>query len=57
VNLRDGKTALQGVIWQERGKWLVLLNPMLLRAREARVQLDGEVAVLISEIQFIQLET
>jgi len=57
VNLRSG-TAFRGVVWGRRGPWLVLRNCEVLSERGAPVKrsgVDGEVAVLVSEVDFVQI--
>jgi hypothetical protein len=56
VNLRGADSpAFRGVLWQRRGGYLVLRNVELLRPRVEPTSVDHEVAIPVSEIQFIQV--
>jgi hypothetical protein len=54
VNKLDG-TALDGVLWDETGPLLVLKGARLLEAGGEPVDIDGEVIVERSAINFVQV--
>ncbi len=54
VNLVSG-TAIRGLGWQRRGGYLVLREAELLAPRQAPTRVDGEVAIPMSNIDFIQV--
>ena len=54
VNLKTDK-AFRGVLWQKRGKYLVLREAELLKGRGETVQMDGEVVVEASNVDFLQV--
>lgn len=55
VNLKGGETAFRAVVWARRGGYLVLRNARLLKGKGAEVPVDGEVAVPIVNVEFIQV--
>lgn len=57
VNLKSG-TAFRGLVWRRRGPFMVLRNVEILRDVSnsvARQVLDGEVAVKMADIDFLQV--
>jgi hypothetical protein len=55
VNLKSG-TAIRAVVWGRRGQWLILREALLReRGQTAPVPLDGEVAVVVADIDYIQV--
>lgn len=54
VNLKGGK-AFRGVVWQRRGDWLVLRNAELLQDGQKPTAIDGETAVLVADVEFLQV--
>jgi hypothetical protein len=54
VNLKSG-ASIRGAVWGRRDGWLVLRNAEMLKSRGEVVQMDGEVAVLLTEIEFLQV--
>jgi len=55
VNLKSG-SSFKGVIYQRRGKWLVLRSAEILQDRNRAVDkpLDGEIWLQLADIDFIQ---
>lgn len=56
VNLKSG-TVFRAVVWGRRGPWLVLRNAELLqdRGNTAKQAVDGEVCVMMTDVDFIQV--
>jgi hypothetical protein len=54
VNLVDG-TTVEGVLWRNRGAYLVLRESRLHGPEGAPVPVDGEVVIDRSRVQFVQL--
>ncbi len=54
-NLSDDHTAVQGVLYEVRGSWLVLKNASLLSAGGKPVDVDGDVLVDRQRVLFIQV--
>ena len=56
VNLTSG-TAFRGVIWRRSGPYMVLRNAEMLldRGRPEKRAVDGEVAVKLADVDFIQV--
>lgn len=56
VNLRSG-TAFRAVVWRHAGPYVVLREVEMLADRDntARKAVDGEIAVLRGDIDFIQV--
>lgn len=56
VNLKsDDPPAIQGVLWQSRGAWLVLRKASLTPAHGEALPVDGEVVVHRDNVSFIQI--
>lgn len=55
VNLKGGETAFRGVVWAQRSGYLVLRNARLLKGKGEAVPVDGEVAVPIANVEFVQV--
>jgi hypothetical protein len=55
VNLQsDENSALRGVLWSQRGSWLVLRQCALVVPNQQPKPMDGEVLVHRSNVSFIQ---
>lgn len=57
VNLKSG-TAFRGLVWRRRGPFIILRQAEILRDvsnKIARQVIDGEVAVKMADIDFIQV--
>lgn len=54
VNTTSG-TALRGLLWQRRGGYLVVREAELLVARQTPTPVDGEVAIPMGHIDFLQV--
>ena len=54
VNTKTDK-AFRGVLWQRRGKYLVLRETELLKQQGKVAPLDGEVVIESSNVDFIQV--
>jgi len=54
VNLKTG-TSFRGVIWQRRADYLILKNAFQMIENDIRKSLDGEVLVLMADVEFIQV--
>lgn len=54
VALKSG-TSLRGVLWAQRGRYLLMRNAELLKAANEIMPLDGEIVVDKSNIAFVQL--
>jgi len=54
VNLKT-KSAFRGIVWERRGRYLVLRQAELLKPGGEAVKVDGEVAVLETDIEFLQV--
>lgn len=57
VNLKGGDTAFRGVMWEQRGGYLVLRNARLLKGKGEPMPVDGEVAIPAANVEFIQVVT
>jgi len=56
VNLKDEQeSAIKGVLWKSRGPWLVVRNATALQSGVQPAQVDGEVLIHRSNVQFIQI--
>jgi len=57
VNLKGGETALEGVVWGQRGGYLVLRNVRMLRSegKQVNVSMSGEVAIPVANMEFLQV--
>jgi hypothetical protein len=54
VNLKSG-TAFRGVVWRQRGPFMVIKNAELLKDKAGGAPLDGEVLVQKVDVDFIQV--
>lgn len=54
VNLVDGETAIQGVLFDERGRWFVLKDAKLLATGRAPTAMDGDVVIECAKVAFFQ---
>lgn len=54
VNLKSG-TTFKAVVWRREGEWLVLRNAELLEGKKLAVAIDGEIAVRVCDVDFIQI--
>lgn len=54
VNLKNNGPSFRGVIWQKKGRFLVLKNAQLLTP-DGPKPLDGEVIVQLADVEFIQV--
>ncbi len=54
VNTKTG-ASLRGLLWRRRGGYLVLREAEVLVARQAPTPVDGEVAIPMANIDFIQV--
>lgn len=59
VNFRDPTApALDGILWQRRGRWLVMRDCFLLETAKATpTRIDGEVIIDQSYVSFLQVPT
>lgn len=55
VNLVDQDTAIDGVLFEQRGAWLVLKTARLLSKDAAPVTMDGDVVIECAKVSFIQV--
>lgn len=57
VNFRDQTApSLDGILWQRRGRWLVLRDCYLLEtAKQTPTRVDGEVTLDRSQVLFLQV--
>jgi hypothetical protein len=56
VNLvHDRDSALQGVLWQSRGAWLVLRNVSVIKTQAPPTPVDGDVVIHRDHVAFIQV--
>lgn len=55
VNLTDGQTAIQGVLWNSRGAWLTIRDAKLLVANTTPQTIDGEAVVHRDRVSFVQV--
>ncbi len=53
VNLKSG-TTFRGLLWSQRGRWVVLRQASMLGPGEDRT-VDGEVAVDRRDVDFVQI--
>lgn len=51
----DQDAAIQGLLWQSRGAWLVIKEPTALRPGVAPASMDGEVHIHRSNVAFLQV--
>lgn len=54
VNLTGG-TSFRGVAWERRDGYLVLRNAEMLRAKGEVLPMDGEVAIPLGNVEFVQV--
>lgn len=47
--------AIEGVLWQHRGQWLVLRNARLKVGARPAVALDGEIVIECAKVAFTQV--
>ena len=45
----------RGVLWRKRRGYLVLRNAEMLRERDARVKMDGELVIERANVDFLQV--
>lgn len=55
VNLTDSETAFRGVLWRERGPYLILKQAAALRVSQEATALDGDVVVERDKVLFLQV--
>ncbi len=57
VNCKGGAEAptFEGVLWAQRGGYVVLREAKLVRGQHQRVILDGEILVPLGTVAFIQV--
>lgn len=57
VSFRDVTApAIEGVLWQRRGRWLILRDCYLLEtARATPTRVDGEMTIDRERVQFLQI--
>lgn len=55
VNLNGGQRAFRGVFWARRGPLIVLRNAVLLESGNSPVNVDGEVVIERSRVEFYQI--
>lgn len=56
VNTKSGR-AFRGILWRKRAGYLVLREAELLKGRGETVQMDGEVVIEASNVDFLQVLT
>lgn len=54
VNLKS-QTTFRGILWEQRGVWLVLKHAELLKDRQAPIPVDGDVLIDRRDVEFIQV--
>lgn len=54
VNTRGG-SAIRGLLWERKGRYLVLREAELLAPRAAPTPMDGEVAIPVDNVEFMQV--
>jgi len=56
INMKSG-TVFKAVIWRREGPWMVLRSAEILqdRGNTAKQAVDGEVCVMMADIDFIQV--
>jgi hypothetical protein len=55
VNLEDGETAIEGVLFEHRAPWLTLKSARLLTKDRAPVPMDGDIVIECAKVAFIQV--
>ncbi len=55
VNLKSQPDAYRGILWEQRGGWLVLKNAEVLRDRSSPVPVDGDLLIDRANVLFIQV--
>lgn len=56
VNLKGAEApAFRGVLWQRRGRYLVLRNAEMLKARGEVTPVDGELVIPVENVSFMQV--
>jgi hypothetical protein len=55
VNLKAQPDAYRGILWEQRGGWLVLKNAEVLRDRQAPVPVDGDLLIDRRDVLFVQV--
>lgn len=53
----DQASAIKGVLWQYRRRWLVLREPVLLRPATPPTPLDGELVMHRDNVAYLQVVT
>lgn len=54
VNLKSGES-LSGLLWQSRGRWLILRKASLLVPNSPPTPIDGEVVIERANVAFLQV--
>lgn len=55
VNLTDNTTAIEGVLYEKRGNYLVLKNLTIHSANNKPVPMDGDAVIECAKVLFIQV--
>lgn len=54
VNLTNGE-AVEGLLWQSRGPWLIIKHPRGLKAGAPPLPMEGEAVIHRSTVTFMQV--
>lgn len=55
VSRVDGETAIEGVLFAQRGRWLVLKGARIKVGRHEPMPLDGDVVIECAQVAFVQV--
>lgn len=55
VNLKQSDEAIRGVLWSNRGAWIVLKDAYLLVEQKEPMKMDGEVIIERTNVAFYQV--
>lgn len=55
VNLKAQPDAYRGILWEQRGGWLVLKKAEVLRDRYQPIPVDGDLLIDRRDVLFIQV--
>jgi len=54
VNFVDGHTAIEGVLWEQRGDWLLVKSAKALQVGRDPLPMDGDLVIECAQVLFVQ---
>jgi hypothetical protein len=55
VNLKEGQSAIRGILWETRGPWFTVSEAQLLTAGSQPTPIDGTAVVHRENVAFLQV--